>query len=108
MRLSGRLNTFVLVLLFTGLLTGCAKDYGSDPSYQVGTYVTTTVILTRHGDRNSGSNYLNDKGRARAQALVGEIGDMNIIAIYCPDLFIIRLKGEVSPVVIKRRYGPVI
>jgi len=86
MRFSGRLNTFVLFLLFTGLLTSCVKDYGSDPSYHAGTGAATTVIITRHGDRDSGSNYLSDKGRARAQVLVGEIGDMNITAIYCPDL----------------------
>jgi len=29
---------------------------------------------------------LNERGRVRAQALVGEIGEMNITAIYCPDL----------------------
>ena len=86
MRLKGLLNTFLLILIFISLSAGCAKDYGSDPSYHSDAGIATTIILTRHGDRDSGSNYLNDKGRARAQALVDEVGDMNITAIYCPDL----------------------
>jgi phosphohistidine phosphatase SixA len=86
MKIASRLNTFALALVFTSLLTGCAIDQGSDLSYHADTGVATTVILTRHGDRDSASNVLNEKGRARALALVGEIGDMNITAIYCPNL----------------------
>jgi len=86
MKFMGRRKTFLLVLVFTSLAAGCAKDYGSDPQYHSGTGAATTVILTRHGDRDFGSNYLNDKGRARAQALVAEIGDMNITTIYSPNL----------------------
>ncbi len=78
MRLTGRLNTFLLALFFTSLLAGCAKDYRPAPSYHSSAGTTTTVILTRHGDRDTASNLLNEKGRVRAQALVGEIGDMNI------------------------------
>jgi hypothetical protein len=65
---------------------GCTKDYSSSPSYYSSADTTTTVILTLHGDRDKGSNILNEKGRTRAQALVGEIGEINITAIYCPDL----------------------
>ena len=86
MRLKGRLNTFLLILIFISLSAGCAKDYGSDPSYHSDAGIAATIILTRHGDRDFGSNYLNDTGYERAQALVREIGDMNITAIYCPDL----------------------
>ena len=86
MKVTRRLNTLVLALIFTSLLTGCAIDHGSDLSYHGDTGAATTIILTRHGDRDSGSNYLNDKGHERAQALVREIGDMNITAIYSPDL----------------------
>ena len=86
MSLTGRLHTYLLALFLINLLAGCAKDYSSTPSYHSSEAVATTVILTRHGDRDSGSNYLNDKGRVRSQALVGEIGEMNISAIYCPDL----------------------
>ena len=86
MNLTGRLSTLLLTLIFTSLLAGCTKDTSSSPSYRASSNTTTTLILTRHGDRDKGSNILNEKGRARAQALVGEIGDMNITAIYCPDL----------------------
>ncbi len=86
MKFSDRLNTILLALFFTGLLAGCAKDYVPAPSYYSSAGTTTTVILTRHGDRDPGSKVLNEKGRVRAQALVGEIGEMNISAIYCPDL----------------------
>ena len=86
MRFSGRLNTFLLAIFFIGLSAGCASDYGSASSYDSSAGTTTTVILTRHGDRNTASNVLNEKGRARAQALVSELGDMNITAIYSPDL----------------------
>jgi len=48
--------------------------------------VTTTIILTRHADRDSLATELNDKGRLRAQALVEAVADMNITAIYSPDL----------------------
>jgi len=85
-KFSGRLITILLALFFTGLLAGCAKDYRLAPSYHSSAGATTTVILTRHGDRDTASDVLNVKGRVRAQALVGEIGDMNITAIYCPDL----------------------
>ena len=86
MRFTGRLNIILLALFFTGLLAGCAKDYWPAPSYHSSPGTTTTVILTRHGDRDTASNVLNEKGRVRAQALVGEIGEMNITAIYSPDL----------------------
>lgn len=86
MSLTGRLHTYLLALFFINLLAGCANDYGPASSYHSSAGTTTTVILTRHGDRDTASNVLNEKGRARAQALVGEIGDMNITAIYCPDL----------------------
>jgi len=86
MNLAGRLNALLLALIFASLLAACTKNFGSSPSYYSSSDITTTVILTRHGDRDKGSNNLNEKGRTRAQALVSEIGDMNITAIYCPDL----------------------
>jgi hypothetical protein len=45
---------------------------------------TTTIILTRHADRDPLDTDLNDKGRLRAQALVEAVADMNITAIYGP------------------------
>lgn len=47
---------------------------------------TTTLILTRHGDRDPLAEDLNDKGRLRAKALVVAVADMSITAIYSPDL----------------------
>jgi hypothetical protein len=46
---------------------------------------TTTIILTRHSDRDPLAEDLNDKGRLRAEALVEAVGEMNITAIYSPD-----------------------
>lgn len=62
------------------ILTSCATGAHS----QLGT--TTTIVLTRHGDRNVFSLKLNDKGQQRAQALVGAVRDLAISAIYHPDL----------------------
>ena len=47
---------------------------------------TTTIILTRYGDRDALAEELNDKGRLRAEALVEAVGDMNITAIYSPGM----------------------
>lgn len=47
---------------------------------------TTTLILTRHADRDPLATELNEKGQLRAQALVEAVADMNISAIYSPDL----------------------
>jgi hypothetical protein len=59
---------------------GCAIVTHSD----LGT--TTTIILTRHSDRDPLAEDLNDKGRLRAEALVKAVGDMNITAIYSPGM----------------------
>lgn len=46
---------------------------------------TTTVILTRHGDRDKDSDRLNAKGRERAKALVVAVKDLGVTAIYSPN-----------------------
>lgn len=46
---------------------------------------TTTVILTRHADRDKDSDHLNAKGRERALALVEAVRGMGVTAIYSPD-----------------------
>jgi phosphohistidine phosphatase SixA len=58
---------------------GCTTVTHSEPG------TTTTIILTRHGDRDALSKELNDKGRARAAALLEAVGNMKITAIYSPD-----------------------
>ena len=69
--------TFVLLIV---LVAGCAIVTHSSPG------TTTTVILTRHADRDPMATELNDQGRLRAQALVEAVAEMNITAIYSPDL----------------------
>ena len=59
---------------------GCGTVTHSEPG------TTTTIILTRHSDRDPLAEDLNDKGRLRAEALVEAVGDMNISAIYSPDM----------------------
>jgi nitrogen regulatory protein PII len=46
---------------------------------------TTTVILTRHADRDKDSDLLNEKGHKRALALVEAVRGMGVTAIYSPN-----------------------
>ena len=78
MRIINRLLILSITIFLTGVLAGCATLH-SEPG------TTTTIVLTRHGDRDPLSKELNDKGRARAEALVKAIGNMKITAIYSPD-----------------------
>ena len=59
---------------------GCATVTHSEPG------TTTTIILTRHSDRDPLAEDLNDQGRLRAEALVEAVGNMNITAIYSPNM----------------------
>jgi hypothetical protein len=45
----------------------------------------TTIIMTRHGDRDPLGEDLNAKGIARAEALVLAVAEFDISAIYSPD-----------------------
>ena len=45
----------------------------------------TTILLTRHGDRDTLAEDLNAKGRARAAALPAAVAEFDIAAIYSPD-----------------------
>jgi hypothetical protein len=74
-------------LAITGI-SGCSStsSVSSEPVNSApGT--TTTFILLRHAERAkaAGESALTEPGRARAQALVAAISNMNITAIYCPD-----------------------
>jgi len=79
-----------LVILFvTGFLVstlnGCAAYMShSKPGTE------TTIILTRHAEKTVVTKVLTEKGKARAKALVEavvkELGDKKITAIYSPDL----------------------
>jgi len=80
MKIFNRLLISIIALSLVSLLAGCATVLHSRNGE------TTTIILTRHGDRDTLSNNLNDKGRERAEALVMAVGNMNVTAIYCPDL----------------------
>ena len=74
------LSTLTLSLL--GSMVSCAT---SPTVSQSNPGTTTTIILTRHGDRDAFAEDLNEKGRARAQALVEAVADMNVTAIYSPE-----------------------
>jgi len=78
-----QVSRLLKVCVFTSLvvaLAGCAIVNHSKSG------TTTTIILTRHADRDPLATELNDKGRQRAQALVEAVAEMNITAIYSPDL----------------------
>ncbi|HLC43149.1 MAG TPA: histidine phosphatase family protein [Methylomirabilota bacterium] len=66
--------------LFGGSLGCAAVDVHSKPG------TTTTVILTRHADRDGESDELNPKGLERAKALVDAVSGMGVTAIYSPDV----------------------
>ena len=46
----------------------------------------TSIIMVRHAERTEITKVLTGKGHARAQDLVKAVADMNISAIYSPDL----------------------
>jgi len=73
--------TLCVVVSLSGALLGCAAvEVHSKPG------TTTTVILTRHADRDQGAEELNAKGRERAKALVEAVSEMGVTAIYSPDV----------------------
>lgn len=83
MKLINRLLISSVSILLLSALAGCASMATVTHS-QPGT--TTTIILTRHADRDFMASALNEKGLARAEALVKAVGGMPITAIYSPDL----------------------
>lgn len=80
MKKTRRMLVACIAVSLVTLVAGC----GTMTHSKSGT--TTTIILTRHGDRDPLAEELNDQGRLRAEALVEAVADMNIVAIYSPDL----------------------
>lgn len=67
------------VALASGLVACTPIQVRSKPG------TTTTVILTRHADRDKESDQLNAKGRERALALIEAVRGMGVTAIYSPN-----------------------
>jgi hypothetical protein len=81
MKYPDRTLACLAAIAFSGALIGCAAvEVNSGPG------TTTTVILTRHADRDRVDGNLNERGRERAQALVDAVKDMGVTAIYSPDI----------------------
>ncbi len=74
------IRRLALILIAFTIITGCATVKHSPPG------TATTIVLTRHGDRDMFSDALNATGLQRAQALVEAVSGLNITAIYHPDL----------------------
>jgi len=71
----------LLLAVATVALAACAPiEVRSKPG------TTTTVILTRHADREPDDPMLNARGRVRAQALVEAVKGMGVTAIYSPNV----------------------
>jgi hypothetical protein len=70
----------VIMLLLLGCFVGHVESNRHPKSE-----TTTTVILIRHAERDNFFN-ITAQGRERAKALVGTVSDMDITAIYSPDL----------------------
>ena len=80
MQQTNRLIALALFLLLCGWLLGCT---GTEKDEK--TVTATTVILIRHAERDN-FFIITDEGRERAEALVDAVQDMDITAIYSPDL----------------------
>ena len=65
----------------SGMLVACAPlEVRSKPG------TTTTVIMTRHADRDPNSQVLNALGHERAKALLEAVRGMGVTAIYSPNV----------------------
>lgn len=71
----------LLAVALGGALVACAPiEVRSKPG------TTTTVIMTRHADRDPDSQELNSVGRVRAIALADAVRGMGVTAIYSPNV----------------------
>lgn len=93
MSIGRRIVTLGLIAISFGLLGACGT-YNSPPG------TTTTVILLRHADRIPLHTELNEKGKARAEALPAAVADLDIDVIYSPDKK--RNLDTVKPLIAKR------
>lgn len=80
MQTSSRRIAVCISIFLIGSLLGCTSIVRPTPG------ITTTIVLTRHADRNPFASELNEKGRLRAQALLKAAGDMKITGIYSPNI----------------------
>ena len=81
MRAGKRITGLAVVLLLSGWVVASAGG-----SAQSVTGTETSIIMVRHAERTEITKVLTGKGQARAQDLVEAAADMNISAIYSPDL----------------------
>ena len=81
MRAGRRITGLVLVLLLSGWVAVC---FGETVQSDAGT--ETSIIMVRHAERTALTKVLTEKGRKRAQDLVKAAADLDITAIYSPDL----------------------
>jgi len=75
-------NLFLFFILVTSTIfsNGCSsRIYSPEGS-------TTTVVLIRHAERTIITKELTDAGIARAESLPAALKDLNIAAIYSPNL----------------------
>jgi Histidine phosphatase superfamily (branch 1) len=77
---TNHIATLVFTIVLCTFLSGCTgAEKDSNPQK------ATTVILIRHAERDN-LFVITAEGRERAKALVDAVGDMEIAAIYSPDL----------------------
>jgi phosphohistidine phosphatase SixA len=81
MRAGKSIPGLALVLLLSSWVAAC-----SGGAVQPGDSTETSIVLVRHAERTEFTKVLTKKGRVRAQDLVKAAADMNISAIYSPDL----------------------
>ena len=80
MQPANRVFAVGFIILIWGCWASCAGTEEDSPHQPV-----TTVILIRHVERDN-FFIVTPAGHERAKALIGAVSDMNITAIYSPDL----------------------
>ena len=92
-----RINWIVTIglLISAMLVAGCSSRVLSPEG------TTTTVVLIRHAERTTITKELTEAGRARAAALPAAVADLDIVAIYSPNLS--RNIDTVKPLAAERK-----
>ena len=88
------------LVLMLGMLLGMMLALGCSTRFLSPEGTATTVVLIRHAERTLVTKELTDGGHARAAALPEALADLDIVAIYSPNLS--RNTDTVKPLAAQR------
>ncbi|MEW8690236.1 MAG: histidine phosphatase family protein [Candidatus Thiodiazotropha endolucinida] len=95
MKTAKNILLFFITIYFILITTGCASRIAVQDG------VTTTVVLIRHAEKTAITKVLTDSGKRRAKALPEAVSDLDIAAIYSPNL--VRNIDTVKPLADQRK-----